>query len=63
MRSGTLIIQMAVLALFVAPCSDAQEDTPLFGKVTTARKTFIKSAPAASAVATVTLPANTDYAG
>jgi hypothetical protein len=59
MRSGTLIIQMAVLALFVAPCSDAQEDIPLFGKVTTARKTFIKSAPTASAVATVTLPANT----
>jgi len=60
MRADTLIVQISILALFVAPCCDAQEDTPLFGKVTTAKKTFIKSAPTASAVATIKLPPNTD---
>jgi hypothetical protein len=60
MTHSNLTIQMTVLVLFVAPCIDAQENTALFGKVTTAKKTFLKSEPTASAVGTVTLPANTD---
>jgi hypothetical protein len=60
MTYGNLMIQMTVLALFIVPCIYAQEDTALSGKVTTVRKTFLKSEPTASAVATVTLPVNTD---
>lgn len=51
---------MTVLAVFAAPCIDAQENTLVFGQVTTAKKAFLKSEPTASAVATMTLPAKTD---
>src|SRR5437660_12574168 len=60
MTNRKLIIQITVLAVFAAPCIDAQENTLVFGQVTTAKKAFLKSEPTASAVATMTLPAKTD---
>ncbi len=60
MKHNILVFQVMILTLFVAPVADAQEDTPLFGNVTTARKTMLKTAPAAPSVATIQLPADTE---
>lgn len=60
MKYCLLIVQLAALALFVAPSVDAQEDTPVSGKVTTTKKTALKTAPKAPSAAAMTLTANTD---
>ena len=60
MKCYPLIVQLAALALFIAPSANAQEDTPVSGKVTTTQKTAMKTAPKASSAAVVMLAPNTD---
>ena len=55
-----IVVQLAALALFVAPSINAQEDTPVSGKVTTTRKTALKIAPKASSAAVMRLAPGTD---
>ena len=60
MKYYRLIVQLAALALFVAPSANAQEDTPVSGKVTTTQKTALKTAPKAPSAAVMMLAPNTD---
>ena len=60
MKRCQLIAALVALALFVTSSVVAQEDTPVFGKVTTNKKTALKAAPNAHAAAATTVDANTD---
>src|SRR5207248_5515672 len=55
-----LVVQLAALTLFTAPLANAQEDTPVSGKVTTTQKTALKTAPNAASAAVTMLASNTD---
>jgi hypothetical protein len=60
MKRCLLIAALAALPLFVTSSVVAQEDTPVFGKVTTNKKTALKTAPNAHAAAATRVDANTD---
>src|SRR6266508_6035823 len=60
MKRRLLITALAALTFFVTSSVVAQEDTPVFGKVTTNKKTALKAAPHAHAAAATTVDANTD---
>ena len=60
MKRWLLITALVSLPLFVTSSVVAQEDTPVFGKVTTKKKTALKAAPNAQAAAATTVDANTD---
>jgi hypothetical protein len=60
MKRRLLITALAALAFFVTSSVVAQKDTPVFGKVTTNKKTALKAAPNAHAAAATTVDANTD---
>jgi hypothetical protein len=60
MKRWLLIAALVSLPLFVTSSVVAQEDTPVFGKVTTKKKTALKAAPNAQAAAATTVDANTD---
>jgi hypothetical protein len=60
MKCRLLITALVALPLFVTSSVVAEEDTPVFGKVTTNKKTAIKAAPNAQAAAAMTVDANTD---
>jgi hypothetical protein len=60
MKRYPLVIQLAALTLFIAPFANAQEDTPVSGKVTTTQKTALKTAPKASSAAVTMLAPNTN---
>jgi hypothetical protein len=60
MKRRLLITAFAALAFFVTSSVVAQEDTPVFGKVTTNKKTALMAAPNAHAAAATTVDANTD---
>jgi hypothetical protein len=63
MKRCLLITALVALPLFVTSSVVAQEDTPVFGKVTTNKKTALKTAPNAHAAAATRVDANTDCAG
>jgi hypothetical protein len=60
MKRGLLITALVALASFVTSSVVALEDTPVFGKVTTKKKTALKAAPNAPAAAATMMEANTD---
>ena len=60
MKRSLLITALVVLPLFVTSSVVALEDSPVFGKVATTKKTAIKAAPNAHAAAATTVDANTD---
>jgi hypothetical protein len=60
MKRCLLITSLVALPLFVTSSVVALEDTPVFGKVTTKKKTALKTAPTAQAAAATTVDANTD---
>jgi hypothetical protein len=60
MKCCPLVVQLAALTLLIAPFVNAQEDTPVSGKVTTTQKTALKTAPKASSAVVSTLAPNTD---
>ena len=60
MKRRLLIIALVALPSFVTSPVVALEDTPVFGKVTTSKKTALKTAPNAHAAAATTVDANTD---
>lgn len=60
MKCCPLVVQLAALTLFITPSANAQEDTPMSGKVTTTQKTALKTAPKASSAAVTMLAPNTD---
>src|SRR2546423_480191 len=60
MNRCLLITALVALPLFVTSSVVALEDTPVFGKVTTNKKTALKAAPNAHATAATTVDANTD---
>jgi hypothetical protein len=60
MKCCPLVVQLAALTLFTAPFANAQENTPVSGKVTTTQKTTLKTAPKASSAVVTTLAPNTD---
>jgi hypothetical protein len=60
MKRSLLIIALVALASFVTSSVVALEDTPVFGKVTTKKKTALKAAPNAQAAAATMVEANTD---
>jgi len=60
MKRRLLITALAALAFFVTSSVVAQEDTPVFGKVTTNKKTALMAAPNAHAAAATMVDANTD---
>jgi len=60
MKFCPLVVKLAALTLLIAPFVNAQEDTPVSGKVTTTQKTALKTAPKASSAAVTMLAPNTD---
>jgi hypothetical protein len=60
MKRCLLITALVALAFFATSSVVAQEDTPVFGKVTTNKKTALKAAPNAHAAAARTVDANMD---
>jgi hypothetical protein len=60
MKRCLLITALVALPLFVTSSVVALEDAPVFGKVTTKKKTALKAAPNAQAAAATTVDANTD---
>ena len=60
MKRRLLITALVALPSFVTSPVVALEDTPVFGKVTTSKKTALKTAPNAHAAAATTVDANTD---
>jgi hypothetical protein len=60
MKRYLLITALVTVPLFVTSPVVALEDTPVFGKVTTTRKTALKTAPTAHSAAATTVDANTD---
>src|SRR5260221_14698429 len=60
MKRWLLITALAALPLFVTSSIVALEDAPVFGKVTTKKKTALKAAPKPQAAAATTVDANTD---
>src|SRR5258708_38162509 len=60
MKRCLLITALVALPLFVTSSVVALEDAPVFGKVTTKKKTALKAAPNAHAAAATTVHANTD---
>lgn len=60
MKRHLLIIALVASPVFVTSSALALEDTPVFGQVTTNRKTAVKVAPNAHAAAATTVNANTD---
>jgi hypothetical protein len=60
MKRCLLITALVALPLFVTSSVVALEDAPVFGKVTTKKKTALKAAPNAHAAAATTVDANTD---
>jgi len=60
MKRSLLIPALVALPLFVTSSVVALEDTPVFGKVTTTKKTALKTAPNAHAAAATAVDANTD---
>jgi hypothetical protein len=56
----TPLTALVALAFFATSSVVAQEDTPVFGKVTTNKKTALKAAPNAHAAAARTVDANMD---
>jgi hypothetical protein len=60
MKCRPLVVHLAALTLSIAPFVNAQEDTPVSGKVTTTQKTALKIAPKASSAAVTMLSPNTD---
>jgi hypothetical protein len=60
MKRSLLITALVALPMFVTSSVGALEDTPVFGKVVTTKKTAIKAAPNAHAAAATTVDANTD---
>jgi len=60
MKRYLLIAALITVPLLVASSTSALEDTPVFGKVTTTKKTALKVAPTAHAISATTVDANTD---
>src|SRR5882724_4257290 len=60
MKRCLLITALIASTLFVTSSVVAQEDTPVFGKVTTNKKTVLKAAPNAHSAAATTVDADTD---
>jgi hypothetical protein len=60
MKRCLLITALVTLPMFVTSSVLALEDTPVFGQVTTNKKTALKAAPNAHAAAATTVDANTD---
>ncbi len=60
MKRSLLITALVALASFVTSSVVALEDTPVFGKVTTTKKTALKAAPNAHAAAATMVDASTD---
>ena len=60
MKRRLWITVLVTMPLFVTSPVVALEDTPVFGKVTTTKKTALKTAPNAHAAAATTVGANTD---
>jgi hypothetical protein len=60
MKNFPLITALVALPLFVTSSVVALEDTPVFGKVTTNKKTVVKAEPNAHAAAATAVDANTD---
>jgi len=60
MKYCYLLVQLAVLILFIRPSTNAQENTAVAGKVTTTLTTQLKSAPTAASATVTTLDPNTD---
>jgi hypothetical protein len=60
MKRYLLITALFTVPLFVASSVVALEDTPVFGKVTTTKKTALKTGPNAHAAVATTVDANTD---
>jgi hypothetical protein len=60
MKFCPLVVQLAALTLLIAPFVNAQEDTPVSGKVTTTQKTALKTAPKTSSAVVTMLAPNTD---
>ena len=60
MKCLPLIISMAALMLWTVPSAQAQEDTPVFGKVTTTKPAALKTAPKAPSATAMTLAVDTD---
>jgi hypothetical protein len=60
MKRCLLIPALVALPLLVTSSVVALEDTPVFGKVTTNKKTAVKAAPNAHSAAATTVDANTD---
>ncbi len=60
MRRSLLITFSVALVCFVTSSVAAEEETPVFGTVTTNKKTAIKAAPNAQAAAAKTVDVNTD---
>jgi hypothetical protein len=60
MKRSVLVTFSVGLAFFVTSPVVAEEDTPVFGKVTTNKKTAVKAAPNAHAAAVTLVDVNTD---
>jgi hypothetical protein len=60
MKRSLLIPFSVALVCFVTSSAVADEDAPVFGKVTTTKKTAVKAAPNAQAAAATMVDANTD---
>jgi hypothetical protein len=60
MKRWLLITTLVAVPLFATSSVVALEDAPVFGKVTTKKKTALKAAPNAHAAAATTVDANTD---
>jgi hypothetical protein len=60
MKRWLLITALVAVPLFATSSVVALEDAPVFGKVTTKKKTALKAAPNAHAAAEMTVAANTD---
>jgi hypothetical protein len=60
MKNSLLIAASLVLGCFVTSPVVAQEDSPVFGRVVTNKKTALKTAPNAHAAASVMVDANTE---
>jgi hypothetical protein len=60
MKRFLLIMTLVGSPLFATSSVVAEEDSPVFGKVTTTRKTALKAAPTAQAAVATTVDVNTD---
>jgi hypothetical protein len=60
MKCSLLIVSLVALVLWTAPPAQAQEDTPVFGKVTTTTQAALKTEPKAPSATAMTLAVDTD---